>query len=82
MSEYLKHHPLAHDLPQYRDTIHDLKMSDENFSRLLGEYEVLDKKIVRIEQRIELMDDLDLDNLKMERVALKDTLTELLQNAS
>ena len=82
MSEYLKHHPLAHDLPQYRDAIHDLKISDEHFSGLLSEYEVLDKKIVRIEQRIELMDDLDLDNLKMERVALKDTLVSLLQKAS
>ena len=82
MSEYLKHHPLAHDMPEHRDAIHDLKMSDEHFSRLLGEYEVLDKRIVRIEQRIELMDDLELDNLKMERVAMKDTLVGLLQKTS
>lgn len=81
MSQYVDNHSLAQDLPEYRDAIHTLKMNDAHFSRLLEEYEELDKKIVRIEQGLEHIPDLELDGLKMERVAMKDNLVVLLKQA-
>lgn len=74
MSDFVDNHSLADDLPAFRDAIHHLKTSDAHFSRLMEEYEVLDKKIVRIEQGLEHLPDLELDSLKMERVTMKDTL--------
>jgi len=79
MSDYVDNHPLSRDLPQYRQAIRDLKMNNKHFSRLLVEYEAIDKKIVRIEQGVEHTDDLELDALKMKRVHLKDDLVEHLQ---
>jgi uncharacterized protein YdcH (DUF465 family) len=47
--------------------------------RLFEKYEALDKDIVRAEQRVENLDDLELDALKMQRVQLKDELVDMLQ---
>lgn len=80
MSQFVDHHSLAKDLPEYRDAIHDMKMNNAHFSRLLEQYEALDKHIVRIEQGLEHMPDLELDALKMDRVRLKDDLVSQLQN--
>ncbi len=82
MSGYVDNHPLARDLPEYRDAIHKLKMSNNHFHRKMTEYETLDKEIVRFEQGVENIDDLELDGMKMQRVKKKDELTEMLRNAT
>ena len=79
MSGFVDHHPLARDLPEYKQDIHDLKTNDNHFSRLLERYEALDKEIVRAEQGLEHRPDLELDGLKMQRVELKDELAGLLR---
>lgn len=79
MSEYVDNHPLSRDLPEYREDVHELKTSDRHFSRLMEEYETLDKDIVRAEQGVEHRPDLELDGMKMQRVRLKDELVELLK---
>lgn len=81
MSQLVDNHPLARDLPEHKGTIHTLKMNDAHFSRLMEEYETLDKSIVRSEQGLEHRDNLELDGMKMKRVQLKDDLLALLQNA-
>ena len=81
MSDYVDNHPLAQDLPTYRDAIHNLKINDAHFSHLLEKYEVLDKKIVRIEQGLEHITEPDLDSLKVERVNRKDSLVSYLKSA-
>lgn len=72
-----EHHPLIKDFPELRERIHALK-SDAHFSRLEKQYEDLDKAIVRLENGIEHASDLDLENLKRQRVQLKDELYKLL----
>lgn len=79
MSQLVDNHPLARDLPEHKDAIHDLKMNDAHFSRLMEEYETLDKEIVRIEQGLEHVADLELDGMKMRRVKMKDDLLALVQ---
>ncbi len=79
MSDFVDHHSLATDLPAFKEAIHNLKINDAHFARLMQEYETLDKKIVRIEQGLEHLPDLELDGLKMERVAMKDTLVSYIK---
>ena len=79
MSKLVDNHPLARDLPENKDKIHDLKLENAHFMRLFEKYEALDKDIVRAEQRVENLDDLELDALKMQRVQLKDELVDMLQ---
>lgn len=80
MSKYVDNHSLAQDLPELRDAIHQMKGSNAHFSRLLEEYEALDKNIVRAEQGLEHLPDLELDAMKLKRVQLKDNLVEQLRN--
>lgn len=82
MSEFVDNHPLARDLPEYKDAIHTLKANDAHFLKLFDEYETLDKSIVRAEQGLEHLPDLELDELKMKRVQLKDSLVEILRKNS
>ncbi|NND91856.1 MAG: DUF465 domain-containing protein, partial [Granulosicoccus sp.] len=74
MSKLVDNHSLAQDLPEFREAIHTMKMNNAHFSRLMDEYEALDKHIVRIEQGLEHVQDLELDGMKMKRVQLKDDL--------
>lgn len=75
---YIDKHALATDFPELRDRIHTLKMSDTHFARLLGEYETLDREIIRVEEGIEHRSDEALEHLKMRRVRLKDQLYTML----
>lgn len=72
-----EHHPLIKDFPELRERIHALK-GDSHFSRLERAYEDLDKRVVRIEERIEHTSEDELERLKVERVRLKDELYRLL----
>ncbi len=75
----LSHHPLVAEFPEYRERIHQLKMDDRHFHRLMDEYEALDKEIFRHEDGEEPMDDAALEVLKKKRLALKDDLYQILQ---
>ena len=82
MSGLVDNHPLARDIPEYKDQIHKLKLNDAHFSNLMEKYEALDKDIVRAEQGVDNIESLELDGLKMQRVQLKDQLVELLRPAN
>lgn len=76
---HIEHHPLGNEFPELRERIHQLKQNDHHFARLFGEYEELDKRIVRIEDGVEKVSEDALAQLKAQRVALKDTLYGLLK---
>ncbi|MFN3888519.1 MAG: YdcH family protein [Aquabacterium sp.] len=75
----MDHHPLIKDFPELKDRIHTLKMSSAHFARLEKEYEELDKAIVRLESGIEHSSASELEQKKLQRVALKDELYALLK---
>lgn len=75
-------HDLVHELPEYRDQIHELKMNDHHFQRLFTEYHDLDHEIHRIEQGVENTSDEYLETKKKERLALKDAMYHMLQKAA
>ena len=78
----IQHHSLAEEFPEHKQTIHDLKMNDNHFKRLFDEYEEVDRDIVRFEQEIEIACDERLEDLKKQRLKLKDELHGMLQQAS
>lgn len=73
-----KHHHLAHELPEYKDAIHHLKVSDNHFSKLFDAYHECVKQILRIEDEIEAASDFFLEDLKKNRLALKDEMVGML----
>ncbi len=75
----IEKHSLAIDFPEFKDRIHDLKMSDAHFANKFEEYNDLDKEIIRIEEGLENTSDEFLEDLKMKRVHLKDELVDMLR---
>jgi uncharacterized protein YdcH (DUF465 family) len=76
-----EHHDLIHELPEYKEKIHELKTSDAHFAKLFDEYHELDHEVRRIEQGVETPSDEYLEELKKKRLALKDELFQMLQAA-
>lgn len=72
-------HDLVHELPEYRDTIHNLKITNQYFARLFDEYHEIDHEIHRIETGVETTSDEYLDNKKKQRLNLKDKLFLLIK---
>ena len=77
----VEHHPLANEFPQFKDSIHQLKLSNAHFAKLFGEYEETDKAIARAENGIEHLADNALEGLKKVRINLKDQLFHILQTS-
>ena len=82
MSQFVDNHPLGREFPEHKDAIHSLKTNDRHFARLFEDYESVDRDVVRAEQGIEHLSDQALETLKKKRLALKDELYQMLQNAS
>ena len=76
-----EHHGLAHEFPEYRDRIHELKMSDEHFHQLMERYDEVNTKVERYEQEGEPVADETLEELKKERLNLKDEIYARLTEA-
>ncbi len=74
-------HDLIHELPQHRETIHNLKMTDPHFAQLFEEYHDLDHEVHRIETGVETTSDEYLEGRKKQRLHIKDELFQLIQNA-
>lgn len=77
----LDNHSLANELPEYKDAIHTLKMSNAHFAKLFDEYHTTDKEIHRIEQGVEVSSDDYLEGLKRKRLHNKDALFQMLKQA-
>lgn len=75
----IDNHSLINEFPQYKDRIHQLKISDHHFSSLFSQYHDIDREIVRIEQEIETPSDQYTEDLKKKRAHLKDELYRMLQ---
>ncbi len=74
------HHPFLQDHPELQETIHSLRVSNVHFAKLLREYDGICLEIGRAESDIPgyMMSDLDLEQLKKERLALKDALIAMI----
>jgi len=74
-------HDLIHELPEHKERIHELKTSNPHFARLFDKYHDVDHQVRRIEEGIETPSDEFTEELKKERLHLKDELFNIIQSA-
>ena len=74
-------HDLLHEFPEYRDTIHQLKLGNAHFSRLFDEYHEIDHEVHRIETGVENTSDEYLEERKKMRLYLKDELYRMIRES-
>ena len=68
--------------PEYRDQIAQLKISDLNFVRLFEKHNALDQKIRHMEAHLEPGSHEEIEQLKKEKLLIKDALYAILKKAS
>lgn len=68
--------------PEYRDLISKLKSTDRHFNQLFEKHNKLDQKIANIESGTELGSHEAIEQLKKEKLLLKDQLYAYLKEVS
>ncbi|MCB1480746.1 MAG: DUF465 domain-containing protein [Rhodobiaceae bacterium] len=71
-------HELHEEFPEHADRIHELKVSNAHFAHLADKYHEVNRAIHRAETEVEPTDDFHLEDMKKERLALKDELAGIL----
>ncbi len=71
-------HELAEEFPDYKDKIHTLKTGDRHFAKLSDEYHHLNREIHRIEANGINVGDEAFEDLKKNRLKLKDQIFKML----
>ncbi len=59
-------------LHEYRDEIHELKQKDAHFANIFEKHNALDKQIEDAEAGRTILTDVELENLKKQKLLLKD----------
>jgi uncharacterized protein len=75
-------HDLMHEFPEFRDRIAVLRRNDATFSRLMDGYDQLDAQIRELEELGSPVTDETIEDLKKQRVGLKDQLYNLLKKST
>lgn len=65
--------------PEFRDLISKLKNEDAHFSRLFDKHNELDQTIKNIEANIQLGTPTEVENMKKEKLRLKDEMYVILK---
>lgn len=68
--------------PEYRDLITRLKTEDAHFARLFDAHNELDQRIKNMEAHIQPGTPVEVENLKKEKLSLKDQLYVILKDAA
>ena len=77
----VEHHDLVHELPELKDRIHELKVSDPHFRRLFDEYHELTRDVEKMEDEVTPVTSQTEEAAKVRRLHLKDELYRLLTAA-
>lgn len=67
--------------PEFRGLITKLKTEDAHFARLFDKHNELDQKIKNMESGIERSSTVEIENLKKEKLRLKDEMYTILRKA-
>jgi uncharacterized protein len=77
MRSTLLPHALDREFPQLAAKIAALKQTDAHFAHLLAQHDALDDQITKSEMGVTALDDVNSENLKKQRLRLKDELYRL-----
>ena len=71
-------HDLIHEMPDSKEAIHHLKTNDNHFRNLFDEYHEVEHDVHRFETGAENTSDEHLEDLKKQRLNLKDQLFHII----
>ena len=74
----IEHHDLHHDFPEFADAIHALKTGNAHFAKLFAVYNRLTGRVEDLEENDMPVADFTIEDMKKQRVKLKDELYHLL----
>jgi len=74
----MEKHDLLHEFPEYKDKIHELKISDVYFRKLFDDYHQIEHQIHRINMGSEIANDNFLHELKAKLLFMKDEIYTIL----
>ncbi len=72
-------HELPEEFPEFAGRIQVLKDTDAHFHRLANEYQEINRAIILAEQNVEPADDFRLEDMRKQRLKLKDELFGMLK---
>lgn len=74
-----EHHDLVHEFPEYREQIHNLKMTNKHFAKLFEEYHTINNNVELMEGEVTpTATDVE-EGYKKRRLQLKDELHTMLK---
>ena len=73
-------HDLLYEFPELNDRINQLRAEDPVFAQRMQEYDALDKRVRELEELAQPVADETMEDLKKERLRLKDELYALLRD--
>ena len=74
----IEHHNLADEFPEHKEKLHDMKMNNHHFQHLSEKYYAVNDKIRQSELDLSPITDAALEDLKKERLHLKDEIAKML----
>lgn len=74
-------HTLQEEFPAEAEKLHQLKVSDAHFAKLLADYDAINDKVHRAETRLDLMTEEEEEGLRRQRMRLKDEIARSLRAA-
>lgn len=74
-------HTLQEEFPHEMEKLHDLKVSNAHFAKLLDQYDEINDKVHRAETLVEPMEQLAETALRKQRASLKDEIAQMLATA-
>ena len=77
-----EHHNLKTEFPEYVEVIQELKMNNAHFQKLSSKHHEIDKKIRQVEIGEEVLCDDNIEDLKKERLRLRDELYQMIKQAA
>jgi uncharacterized protein YdcH (DUF465 family) len=67
-------------LHEYKEEIHELKMSNAHFANIFEKHNALDKQVEHAEMGDTPMTDVELENLKKQKLLLKDEAYKMIMD--
>jgi len=77
----LLRHDIETEFPELRNEIQTMKASHNGFARLYDRYGEVNRTITKVEMGHAAMTELALEDLKKQRVKLKDDMTQILRKS-
>jgi uncharacterized protein YdcH (DUF465 family) len=74
-----EHHDISHEFPEYRRMIDALRATDTQFDDLVAKHDYIDDEIRQLEERQSPISDQEIEKMKFERAALKDSIYQALR---